>query len=237
MIPLLEVLNLKVDILKRPILKGITFTAMAGWYGILGINGSGKTTLLKALCARQALSGGCIKFNSADLTGDEAQRARLFSFAPAVNSLPQNLKARELIELLADLKQVEPFEPHGVYKALGLEALKDTLIGSMSAGMRQRVSLYCAFLGTPDVIMLDEPFNWLDPVAVYDLKRELRTYADLSKCVITTLHEVSIFASQCDSGMLMHDGKPVRLFDEGHMPTKRSEMDEMETEIYQLFPR
>ncbi|ESQ86043.1 hypothetical protein AEAC466_02325 [Asticcacaulis sp. AC466] len=233
----LEVLGLKLDLKKRPILKDLSFAIHPGWFGILGINGSGKTTLLKALCARLPISEGTIKYNDQDVTGNLSERAKTFSFAPDIHSLPPTLTAKELILLLADLRKVSPFEPSTIYTILGLSRIGDTLIGSMSSGMRQRVSLYCAFLGTPDVVLLDEPFNWLDPVAAYDLKRELRAYADASRCVLTALHDVETFVTRCDQGILIHQGKILRVFDQGQMSDGRRNVGEMEAQIYDLFPR
>ena len=233
----LEVTDLTLNLGKRTILKGIGFTIMPGGFGLLGINGSGKTTLLKGLCARLPITGGRIIYQGEDVTADEGFRAKAFSFAPAIDTLPQNLKAGELISLLADLKQVEPGCPTGFQTAFGLKDMEDRLIGAMSSGMRQRISLCCAFLGNPDVVLLDEPFNWLDPVAAYDLKRELRAYADAGRCVITTLHDVESFVSRCDRGMLIHDGKSTQMFDDAQMRSGRSRIAEMEAEIYALFPR
>ncbi|MDV6331875.1 ABC transporter ATP-binding protein [Asticcacaulis sp. 201] len=233
----LEVFGLKLDLKKRSILKDLSFTIAPGWFGILGVNGSGKTTLLKALCARLPISGGEIRYKGKDITDNEANRAKIFSFAPDIHSLPPNLTAKELILLLADLKQVSPFEPSALYTILGLSHIDDKLIGAMSSGMRQRVSLFCAFLGTPEVVLLDEPFNWLDPVAAYDLKRELRAYIDGARCIVTTLHDVETFVTRCDQGILIHQGKILRLFDQQQMCTGRTRVGEMEAEIYNLFPR
>ncbi len=233
----LEVSNLTVTIKAKIILKGLNLTATPGWFGILGINGSGKTTLLKALCARLAIAGGKIAWCGADMTMDESGRAQTFGFAAPPDSLPQTVTAGELITLVADLRGCDARQPQGIYSALGLDSLCNKPIGSMSSGMKQRVSVFCAFLGEPDLVLLDEPFNWLDPVAAYDLKREIRTYADGGRCIITALHDVETFVTRCDSGILIHDGEVLRVFDAERMANGRRDPLTLEEEVYALFPR
>jgi len=234
---MLEVSRLNVAIKSKTILKAMNFNASPGWFGILGVNGSGKTTLLKALCARLAIASGKITWRGADITSDESVRAQAFGFAAPLDSLPQTVTAGELIALVADLRGCGAHQPQGIYTALGLVALRNKPIGSMSSGMKQRVSVFCAFLGEPDLVLLDEPFNWLDPVAAYDLKREIRAYADDRRCVITALHDVETFVTRCDSGILIHDGEVLRTFNAERMADGRRDPLALEEEVYRLFPR
>lgn len=234
---MLEVSRLNVGIKSKTILKALSFNASPGWFGILGVNGSGKTTLLKALCARLAIAGGKITWRGSDMTIDESGRAQAFGFAAPLDTLPQTVTAGELISLIADLRGCDACLPHGIYSALGLEGLRNKPIGSMSSGMKQRVSVFCAFLGAPDLILLDEPFNWLDPVAAYDLKREIRAYAEDGRCVITALHDVETFVTRCDSGILIHNGEVLRAFNAERMADGRRDPFALEEEVYRLFPR
>lgn len=233
----LDISHLSVAIKSKAILRDLSFTASPGWFGVLGVNGSGKTTLLKALCARLPVSSGRILWNARDMTAAEAERAQSFGFAPPVDTLPQTVTAGELTHLIADLRQCDPRQPEGIYAALGLDGLRDKAIGAMSSGMKQRVSVFCAFLGRPDLVLLDEPFNWLDPVAAYDLKRQLRASADAGCCVITALHDVETFVTRCDCGILIHQGQILRTFDAAHMREGRLAPLALEEEVYALFPR
>ena len=231
---MLTVTKLSVTLATKPILKALSFTTPPGWFGILGVNGSGKTTLLKALCARWPLTAGSIVFNNKDLSRDDEGRARTFGFAPPVETLPVGLKGGEIIRLLTDLRGCDATEPRAIHDALGVARLHDILIGKMSSGMKQRISVFCAFLGKPDLVLLDEPFNWLDPVAAYDLKSAIRAYAD-GRTVVTALHDVPTFVSHCDSGILLHDGQVLRDF--GQNDLKDHDIATLEGEIYRLFPR
>lgn len=233
----LEVSHLSVRIKGRDILNDVSLTAGPGWFGVLGVNGSGKTTLLKALCARLDIAGGRITWQGRDLTAAAAERAGRFGFAPPLDSFPPTVTAGELIGLVADLRGCAAASPRAIHNALGLEALRDTEIGAMSSGMKQRVSLFCAFLGEPELILLDEPFNWLDPVAAYDLRREIRAFADQGRCVVTALHDVGTFVTRCDAGLLIHKGEGIRTFDAEHLREGRRNPDALEEEVHALFPR
>jgi ABC-2 type transport system ATP-binding protein len=233
----LALTNLTTVIKGRTILKDLNLTVEPGWFGLLGVNGSGKTTLLKTLCARLDPSGGTIAWRGRDLSASAPERAQTFGFAPPVDTLPPTVTAGELIALMADLRGRDADQPRAIHQALGLDGLRDKPIGAMSSGMKQRVSVFCAFLGAPELVLLDEPFNWLDPVAAYDLKREIRAWADQGNCVITALHDVGTFVTRCDAGVLIHSGEIVRAFDRSHMSDGRRNMQALEDEVYALFPR
>ena len=94
---------------------------------------------------------------------------------------------------------------------LEIDRLRHTPVIAMSSGMRQRLALHLAFLGDPAVVLLDEPFNWLDPVAAYDLKEELGRYAR-SAVLITPLHDVATFATRRTAGLLLREGSVGRSF-------------------------
>ena len=231
----LNVTDLTVRIGGRDILKRLSFMAEPGWFGVLGVNGSGKTTLLKALCARLDIGGGRIAWRSRDLSHEDAERAQSFGFAPPHDTLPPTVTAGELVALVCDLRGCEAGRPDAIRRALGLDALRDKPIGAMSSGMKQRLSLFCAFLGEPDLVLLDEPFNWLDPVAAYDLKREIRAWADKGRCVITALHDVATFVTRCDAGLLIHQGEGVRAFDRTQLAQGRMHPERLEDEVYALL--
>ncbi len=91
--------------------------------------------------------------------------------------------------------------------ALGLGPLLDRWIGDCSAGMRQRIAIASAFAGGRTLVILDEPFNWLDPVAMFDLRQALRAMVDDGLTLVTALHDLGTLASVCDAGLMLADGK------------------------------
>lgn len=217
----------------KPILQDLDLEVGEGWFGILGVNGSGKTTLLRALNARLPITAGQIVWRNTDLTAQDAIRAKSFGFAPPFDTFPITVTAGDLIALTASLRGCDRTEPANLYEALGVASLLDKPFSAMSSGMKQRVSVFFAFMGPPELVLLDEPFNWLDPIAVYDLKREIRRYADSGKVVITALHEVETFIRHCDAGLLLHDGRIVQRFDAARMAEGRADPARLEADIYE----
>lgn len=205
-----EIRNLIVD-------RGAT-TAVAGfsyvsdgpsWIGLVGANGSGKTSLLRALGGRLPIRAGQIFLGGTDASNDRGARAARIGFAVDAANLPGDLTPRELFAISAECKDA-PDDPRLVElrAALNLEAFIDRPCGSLSAGMGQRVALLAAFLDLPDVVLLDEPFNWLDPLTAYDTKRALRNLVqERGLTLITALHDVSTLTAYCDRGILMSAGR------------------------------
>jgi ABC-2 type transport system ATP-binding protein len=218
------------------IIRGVSFEAAAGeWFGLLGANGSGKTTLLRALNGRLEIAGGHVWLGEDDVTGDLAARARRIGFAPPPDSVPLELTGGELIDLLARARGVSVREPRAIYNALDIGWLEPVRLGEMSAGMRQRVCLFCAFIGEPKVVLLDEPFNWLDPVAGVDFKAALRAWTDAGGALITALHDIAAFATRCDEGVLLHEGRIVNVFKRAEIAAGRGDILAFEQVVYEAF--
>jgi ABC-type multidrug transport system ATPase subunit len=203
------------------------------WFGLLGINGSGKTTLLRTLAGRQAPVSGAVQVRGAVAT--PVMLAAAVGFAPPPDSLPAELLGGELIDLVARARRADLVEVRAVAEALGVPGLAGTLIGAMSAGMRQRIALLLAFLGRPDVVLLDEPFNWLDPVATYDFKEQLAALTAQGLCVVTSLHDVATLATRCDRGCLLHDGRVVQAFSGQDLQAARGDVSGLERRIHRQF--
>ncbi len=177
------------------------------WFGLIGANGSGKTSFLRALAGRLPIEGGSITVHGKDLSNDRQARAASFGFAPPPDSLPNALRADELIRLAGPSSNQSDPRWRSVFEALGIDELRDRFIGNCSAGMKQRLALACAFASGHDIVILDEPLNWLDPVAAFDLNQALRAMVDDGLILITALHDLSVLARNCDAGLMMSAGK------------------------------
>jgi ABC-2 type transport system ATP-binding protein len=181
----------------------------ACWTGIVGANGSGKTSLLRGLAGRLEIHGGEILIDGVDRTADRAWRARNLGFGPELAALPPSLTGAELFTIVAP-------EWREAVRSGGLSELRDALafdaflaerIGALSAGMRQRLAIFSAFLRAPSGVILDEPFNWLDPVCAYDTRAALRRLVDEGLTLCTALHETATLVGFCDSGLLLSQGR------------------------------
>ncbi|MDB5669254.1 MAG: transporter ATP-binding protein [Alphaproteobacteria bacterium] len=184
-----------------------SFAVEAGsWFGIIGANGSGKTSLLRAVAGRLPKRSGRIWIGEEQVEA-RAERARRIGFAPDNAMLPDALTAREILRIVAGdtdraLGSMGPLGP-----ALGISTLLDRTIGGCSAGMRQRIAIACAFAEGQSIVILDEPFNWLDPLAAYDTRIALRALVDQGLTLVTALHDLGTLAGACDAGALLADGE------------------------------
>lgn len=184
------------------------------WFGLIGANGSGKTSLLRALAGRLPFVGGSCRVDGEELAHDRLARALRFGFSPPSDTLPDLLRGRDILELVGGRIDDVRSRLGVLDEALGLGPLLDRWIGDCSAGMRQRIAIAAAFAGGHSLVVLDEPFNWLDPVAIFDLRAILRERVDQGLTLITALHDLSTLASACDAGLMLADGTVAMALDE-----------------------
>lgn len=193
--------------------------ARGSWFGVIGANGSGKTSLLRALAGRLPFAAGSCLIEGEDLAADRASRAQRFGFSPPADKLPDALRARAVLEFVGgDIDGVRS-RLGALHSALGLDPLLDRWIGDCSAGMRQRIAIAAAFAGGHSLVVLDEPFNWLDPVAIFDLRETLRVMVDGGLTLVTALHDLGTLATACDAGLMLADGRVAMTLDEDTLQT------------------
>jgi ABC-type multidrug transport system ATPase subunit len=189
---------------------GVSFAAPpACWTGIVGSNGSGKTSLLRGLAGRLDVHDGAVLVDGVDRAADRAWRAGHFGFAPELTALPSSLTGAELFSIVAPEWQeaLRSAALSGLRDALAFDSFLHERIGALSAGMRQRLAIFCAFLRAPAAVILDEPFNWLDPVCAYDTRGALRRLVDEGLTLCTALHETATLVGFCDAGVLLSEGR------------------------------
>jgi ABC-type multidrug transport system ATPase subunit len=197
------------------VVQGVDLTIPRGsWFGLIGANGSGKTSLLRALAGRLPFAGGSCRVDGEELAEDRAARASRFGFSPPADKLPDALRGRDVLELVGGKVDEIRLRLGTLHEALGMAPLLDRWIGDCSAGMRQRIAVAAAFAGGHRHVILDEPFNWLDPVAIFDLREALRDMVAGGLTLITALHDLGTLASACDAGLMLVDGKVALALDE-----------------------
>lgn len=178
------------------------------WVGIVGANGSGKTTLLRALGGRLSLTCGSIRLDGVEIGGDRRARAMAIGFSPDIAMLPGELTGRELLALAARATggDYAASDLAGLREALDLPRFWSRRVDEWSAGMRQRLALYAAFVGGQRIVLLDEPFNWLDPVACFDARQALANMARDGWLIVSALHDLTTLIHHCREGFLMAEG-------------------------------
>ena len=177
--------------------------------GLIGPNGSGKTTLLHTIAGLNAQHRGDIRFSG--------QNREMLGWANAqhhIGLMPERVNwsgastPREVLERLVTIRGGGETSEE-LLKIVGMSSRMDTPLDNMSQGMRQRLTLACALLGRPDILLLDEPLNGLDPVAQAAFRHLLRELANRGVAIIVSshnLHEMELFV---DSLAILHRGQMI----------------------------
>lgn len=216
----LTIEHLAVDREGLPVVTDLSHTIdRPSWTGIVGANGSGKTTLLRALGGRLPVSSGRIAAGGIDYTHDRGGRAEMIGFAVESPMLPAELTPNEIFAIAAQRRDsIDNPALAPLRKALNVDHFISRKCGTLSAGMRQRIAILAAFLDIPGIVILDEPFNWLDPLTAYDVKIALRDLvAAQGMALITALHDVTTLTAYCNCGILMGGGRIALVMDEAKL--------------------
>ncbi|MEU6880045.1 ABC transporter ATP-binding protein [Streptomyces sp. NPDC046712] len=197
----------------RTVLRGLDFTVPAGRItGLLGPSGCGKSTLMRAIVGTQAHVTGTLQVLGRP-AGDAALRSRI-GYVTQAPSVYDDLTVRQNLDYFAAV--LLPGRAHredrraAVARAIDdvdLASHADSLAGRLSGGQRSRVSLAVALLGTPEVLVLDEPTVGLDPVLRRDLWNLFHRIAEQRGAAILVSSHVMDEAERCHRLLLMREGE------------------------------
>ncbi|PZG23679.1 ABC transporter ATP-binding protein [Nonomuraea aridisoli] len=180
---------------------GLSLTIPPGmFYGIVGPNGAGKTTTLTAVCGLREPTSGSIRIAGHDLrTARETALAQLGVMMDGL-SLPERLTATEVLRYSAGLRGLDDgwrARARDLLEILGLDAVRRTLIVEYSTGMRKKINLALAMLHRPRVLVLDEPFEAIDPVSAHSIEQVLKQYVDAGGTVVLSSHIMDFVERNC----------------------------------------
>ena len=175
--------------------------------GLLGPNGAGKTTTLRMLMGLIFPTEGEIAIEGKPIYPGSPTLANLGSFVEGSGFLP-HLSGRENLHLYWKSigRTDEPYFDEAI-KITDLGSALDKKVRSYSQGMRQRLAIAQAMLGMPDLLVLDEPTNGLDPQQIKAMRGVLKDYAKTGRTVIVSSHLLAEVEQTCSHVVLMHRGK------------------------------
>ena len=178
--------------------------------GLLGPNGSGKTTILRILTGYLRPSAGTVRIDGFDVVRDGYEARARVGYVPENAPLYGHMRVNEFLDFMGRLRGLPgPVLRRGIESARGrlaLEAVGDVVIGRLSRGYRQRVSIAQAVLHDPKLLVLDEPTNGLDPRQIIELRGLLRTLAQ-DCAVLVTSHILSEMERIADRVAILLDGR------------------------------
>lgn len=182
-------------------------------FGILGPNGSGKTTLLKIISALLDRTSGYVTVNGLDPSIRKNDVKKLVGYVPETPTMYESLSPREFFSFVASVRGVDPSAVEGrinsLVGAFGIGEYMDSFIGSLSFGTKQKVAIISSVMHDPDIIVMDEGMNGLDPRSAKILRELLRSFAERGKTVIFSTHIMGLAESVCDTVAILYKGKIV----------------------------
>jgi ABC-2 type transport system ATP-binding protein len=214
----------------RPVLEGLDVTIGAGVTGLLGPSGCGKSTLLRAIVGVQQVAGGEVLVFG-EHAGSAPLRKRV-GYVTQAASVYDDLTVTENLRFFARVLGCPDSEVSRVIEAVDLTSHAGAQVGRLSGGQRSRASLAVALLGTPDLLVLDEPTVGLDPVLRRDLWKLFHDIADGGAAVLVSSH-VMDEAERCDQLLLMRDGE-ILAQDTPAAIKSRAGADDVESAFLQL---
>ena len=204
---------------RKPALEDVCFRVPAGAsLGLVGPNGAGKSTLLRTLLGLVPPTSGTIRYDRHPLWPDpERAMARVGGFVDMPCFYPY-LTAQENLLLLADLTGTPRNRTEEVLDYVHLRSYADERVGGFSHGMRQRLGIAVALMKNPSLLVLDEPYDGLDPARLEDMRRLIEAIRrDTGATLVLSSHVMQDIERLCDfiavfeAGRLRYFGSPTLL--------------------------
>ncbi|RPH71715.1 MAG: ABC transporter ATP-binding protein [Myxococcaceae bacterium] len=197
----------------RAAIRNLSFRIDSGEVvGFLGLNGAGKTTTLRILGCVLLPTSGTVRLDGQDLLSAPRQLKARIGFLPETPPLYEDMTVGEYLAFVAGLRGVDPARiPARVGETeerTGLAAIDAERISTLSHGFRQRVGVAQALVHAPEVLLLDEPANGLDPVQNVEMRALVRSLRG-DHTVLVSSHILPEIAQTCDRLLVVRDGELV----------------------------
>ncbi|MDQ3980572.1 MAG: ATP-binding cassette domain-containing protein [Actinomycetota bacterium] len=196
----------------RPVvaLSGLDLEVPAGGvFGFLGPNGSGKTTTIRCLLGLARPSAGSCRVLGADSQTDLPRVVGRIGALVETPGLFPGMSGRQNLSVLASLEGIGHKQVDAVLERVGLSERADDRVQAYSLGMRQRLGIAIALLKDPELLILDEPANGLDPAGIREVRELLRSLAAEGRTVFVSSHLLTEVQQMCDRVAILARGRTV----------------------------
>lgn len=201
----LSINNISKNYGKVTALRNVSFSVPRGSvFGILGPNGSGKTTLLGIIMDVLKATGGT--YQLFDENPNNQLRKRIGTLLETPNFY-HYLSAVQNLKITAGIKQRGENDIERVLEIVSLTNRKNSIFSTYSLGMKQRLAIAAALLGDPEVLVLDEPTNGLDPVGIAEIRELIRLLASQGKTIIMASHMLDEVEKVCSHVAILKYGE------------------------------
>jgi len=190
---------------------GISFEVKKGEvFALLGPNGAGKTTTIKALLGLIQYEGE-IAVSGMDAGAHEKHIKKMIGYLPEKVAFYDNLTALQTLQFYAELKGVEDADLPGLLRAVGLEGEAHRKVGGFSKGMIQRLGLAQSLLGSPELLILDEPTTGLDALGAFEVRTKIRELSEQGNTILLSSHILSEVQELSHRVAILNRGKIVAI--------------------------
>lgn len=183
-----------------------------GIYGLLGSNGAGKSTLMNILCGILKQTEGDVYVAGVNIRRHPLAAKRHIGFLPQKPPLYGDLTVEEYLTMAADLRWIPVREVRKsvdeVLELCGISHFRNRLLKHLSGGYQQRVGIAQAIIHKPDLVVLDEPTNGLDPNQIVDIRHLIKGIAE-ERTVLLSTHILPEVQAACDHILMMEQGQLV----------------------------
>ena len=183
-------------------------------YGFIGHNGAGKTTTIKACCGIMSFDSGEIYIDGKNVKKQPLECKRETAYIPDNPDLYDFLSGIKYLNFVCDIFGVPQAErQERIHKYAGIFELTDDLaepISAYSHGMKQKLAIISALVHSPKLIIMDEPFVGLDPVASHKLKGLMREHCDAGGAIFFSTHVLEVAEKLCDMVAIIKGGRLIR---------------------------
>lgn len=238
----LEIKNLIGGYSRIPVLKGISFQVKPGeLVGLIGLNGAGKSTTINHVIGLLRPFSGEITLNGVNIQQDPVDYKKQIAYVPETPILYDELTLREHIELTIKAYSLNSEEAwiraRKLLKTFRLDNKLDWFPANFSKGMKQKVMICCALMTNAKLLIVDEPFYGLDPLAVHDLLELIEERKKAGTAVLMTTHVLDTAQRYCDRFVLLANGKVRARGTLDELRQKADKPDESLDDIYLSLAR
>jgi len=232
---MIEVENLTKRYAGITAVEGLSFTVGRGEIaGLLGLNGAGKSTILRILSCYMPASSGTARVAGFDVFTEADEVRRRIGYMPENNPLYRDMRVRDYLKFRARLKGLGRVRSREqvdkVLQQCGLTEVARRVIGNLSKGFQQRVGLADALVHDPELIILDEPTNGLDPNQIRSV-RELIKDLGRNHTVLISSHILPEVEMTCSRVLILHQGRIVAADTPGNLEQQLSSSAQVVAEI------
>ncbi|MEM3373181.1 MAG: ABC transporter ATP-binding protein [Candidatus Anstonellales archaeon] len=230
--PLIKLINVSKEFNSFVAIKDINFEIYEGEvFGLVGPNGAGKSTIVKILCTILEPSKGTGIIADLDIKKDGEQIRRIVGYLPEEPRVYDYMSVMEYLRLFSSMYNVNDEKIIELLMKFDVYEHKDRLMGDLSKGLKQRVSICRALLHDPSILILDEPTMGLDPATARELREKIFELKKSGKTVIICTHYMDEADFLCDRVCIINNGDIIAI----DTPEKLKNLVKKNSEIEVVF--